>query len=651
VFLNPVLGLLLCIPGARDTARIPSTFDERFPLELTGEVTDDADGSALIEALDWIRLHPYDLNTITPDELLRIPCVTLSGVRAIIAFREAGGYFHSKGELLTITGGGPLLYDALAPFVTAGRNSTPGAARSLSLRLRMTGSPAPDPRTPGSPMRVLSRLTLDTGGGLETGALFAKGAGERGEDALTSGYALMRGLGCIREVIAGDYEIQSGEGLVFWRGPAAVRGLWKLRAGQAGAPVPHRSADENRYLRGVALSFTAGRSLQGIVFFSDRVYGAGLDSAGEATGFFRGEYATGSSLSKKDVLRERLIGARAEYDAAGFLNAGCTVYGSWFDRSFHPSDGTRFSGDHATVLGADLNGRYGLLSYGGEYAVMKGGAHALSWTMKFTPGADQMVIVRGRDYQTRFDNPHASGEGDGSDTRNERGVACALRLTHGGGSRLEMYVDAFEHPWPVPDTQLPRRGIEMTVSGEAPLGKGKTASARLSRKVSYEGVGSVDTWGRDVRTGARREEDRWQCGVSCRAGTMFVFSTVFEFAGVFQTGADGLHGALLGEDLTFTPAGEFSLDSRFFLFRTDGFGARLYAYEPGIPGLLSIPPLYDSGLRWYLRIRWSPVAWAEMTMRYASTVKERSVTASGAVTDVPASADSQIGVQVDVRIP
>jgi hypothetical protein len=78
----PLLTLILLPALMQDTVAGRTDFDERFPVELTGELSDDADGSALMEALDWLQLHPYDLNSITMEELLSIPCVTLSARRA-----------------------------------------------------------------------------------------------------------------------------------------------------------------------------------------------------------------------------------------------------------------------------------------------------------------------------------------------------------------------------------------------------------------------------------------------------------------------------------------------------------------------------------------------------------------------------------------
>jgi hypothetical protein len=301
--------------------------------------------------------------------------------------------------------------------------------------------------------------------------------------------------------------------------------------------------------------------------------------------------------------------------------------------------------------GADLSGRFGALSLSGECAFTGRGAHAFVWSLTHVSAAGQTLTVRCREYQPAYDNLHASGEGDNGETRNERGVSAVLRLLLSPGSGLECYVDAFEHPWPDTRTPIPRRGIEAAISGETAIPPGGTLSARYCRKCTYEEVTAKDPWGRDVRSGGKTEEDHLRCEASCRAGKSLSFSTVIEYAGARGAGGDKLHGVLLGTDISFTPLDRASLDTRFSLFHTDGYGARLYEYESALPGQLSLPPLYGHGLRWYMRLHCRPAHWADLAIRYAATVKDASVSSTEPFRETPAACATQIGVQADIRLP
>ena len=146
-------------------------------------------------------------------------------------------------------------------------------------------------------------------------------------------------------------------------------------------------------------------------------------------------------------------------------------------------------------------------------------------------------------------------------------------------------------------------------------------------------------------------EDHFRCETSRRAGQSLAFSTVMEYVRASEAGGDVLRGVLLGADIVFAPLSCVSCDTRFSLFHSDGYGARLYDYESGLPGQLSLPPLYGHGVRWYIRLRCRPAPWADIAIRYAATVKDGSVSGTEPIRETPATRAAQIGVQADIRLP
>lgn len=648
---RPLIACLIFMHGAaQDTARVPPVPDDRFPLEISGEVREDVDGFALIDALDWIRLHPYDLNRISRAEILSIPCVTPGEADAILEYREMSGRFNAPGDLLTIPGGSESLYRALAPYVCIRPGSDSGG-RSASMRVRAARQSPAAAGSPGSPLKFLSRLVLGEYEGVEAGSLFAKGGGERTEDSFLSAYARVTNVGCVREILAGDFEIESGEGLVFWRGPVAAGNLWSVRPGDGLRVVPNRSSDETRFLRGLAIVFSTSERWSGALFFSDRSYGASVDSTGEATGFFRGEYATVTSLAKRDALRERLAGFHAGFTSSGACSAGCAVYTAVFDRRFAPVDRMRLSGDRVIAGSLDMSARLGALSTAGEYAFTGGGSCALLLALTLASPRNGMLMIRWRDYQPGYDNPHASGEGENGETRNERGVSAGLHVHPARGITISCLVDAFEHPWPTLIDPMPRRGTSLTVNGDALLPRGGKLSVRYSRKRSYDPATATDAWGREVKVAGETCDDRFRCEVSGKGGDLAGFSARAEYASVAQPAGGVVHGVILGGDVTLSIIPHLSLDARLSLFRTDGYAARLYDFEQALPGLASVPPLYGHGARWYARFRWSVPPWGEIALRYARTLKETSVSAAGPLIEIPGDTAGEIGVQADILVP
>ncbi len=60
---------------------------------------------------------PLNLNTATEAELVTLPGVGPSKAKAILAFREARGRFHSVSQLLRIKGFGRATVERLRPLV------------------------------------------------------------------------------------------------------------------------------------------------------------------------------------------------------------------------------------------------------------------------------------------------------------------------------------------------------------------------------------------------------------------------------------------------------------------------------------------------------------------------------------------------------
>ena len=291
----------------------PPDFPIEPPVELTEELQDDTGGAGFMERLRWIQDHPYDLNRVTPAELLTLPDVTEGGVDAISGFRKENHRFRSVDQLLTIPGGGVRLYRALRPFVMVS-----GAAgevkEGLTIRSRAVESFPGNPSSAGSPVYSYTRVSLGWSPGIEAGGVFEKDAGELTRNAFLSGYVRARGLWGMVDVIAGDYSLESGQGLVLWGGTTISKSASSATMPRKSARgiVPHRSSEELYYLRGVAASIdfpgAAGR-WQGLAFLSHRSIAASMNEAGEITSILAsGTYDTESLASRQDALHEHVAG-------------------------------------------------------------------------------------------------------------------------------------------------------------------------------------------------------------------------------------------------------------------------------------------------------------------------------------------------------
>ena len=632
----------LAAGGDPDTARGGTAFDERYPVELLWDLEEDAEGTAFMDALDWMRLHPVSLNDVTAEELLAIPGVTTADAAAIVSFRDRGGTFRTVEDLRTLPGGGEMLYDALRPFVCAGRREKEGVRVRDLVVCRSPGENG----TIGPPVEVISRVTVEHRSGLEAGGALSRRAGERMEDALISGYAALAGIGGLTRAVAGDFDVEAGDGLVLWRGPSMPGEIGPVRVSSPCGIVPHRGSDRGHYLRGIAASAAFAPGWRGAFFLSERSYAASVDTSGDASAFFDGGYTTPSAASKRDALRETLAGLLVDCPLPGGAVAGLAAYSSRFDRTFVPSDPDRLKGSSTGAWGAHIAWSGSHVAARGELGVLHGGARAFSGTASLLSPSGESLVIRFCDIPSRYDNPHASSGGDWGATRNTRSFAAALHLPVTPASRGELRLEAFDHPAPTRECPIPRRGLELTLTGKAAFQGGARVTFRTALTRSYESTPGTDLLGRTVPTGGPASRIRTLVCVSAPAGAGFTVGERCECVCAGTPGGGALPGFLLGGEFAARLPLRGAIEGRLALFRTDGYDARLYDREEALPGVLSSPPLYGRGARWYVRLRMQPASRMSVTCRYAATLHDRAPRDSAALPP-----DSrEIALQVDATL-
>lgn len=605
--------------GIPDTLEPEEPIDVRFPVELLWDLGEDAEGAAFMDALDWMRGHPLDLNRASAADLLAIPRVTTAGAAAVLSFREGGGRFRAVEDLRSLPGGGEMLYEALRPFVAV----APRGAGALRTRDLIVQRAPGDAQAIGPNLEVLTRLALESRSGIEVGAALSRRGGERMADALVSAYASVTGGSLLTRVIAGDFDVESGGGVALWRGPAAAGVSRPVEIAGTTRLTPHRGPDRGHYLRGLAASFSCFDGLQGALFVSNRSYAATVDSSGDASAFFAGTYSTPASASKNNALHELLAGFALECPMPGGVSAGVTGYASRFDRTFVPSEPGRLRGNSADACGVHISWsgeRAGVL---GEWGVIQGGARALTWSAAMPLPGGESAELRYCDFPPGFDNPHAAADGELGESRNLRSVSALLRFGGRRTSGTEWRIIALERPAPTRASPIPRRSLEVTAIWKFAPPAGGLVTLRSSLRRSYDCSSGSDSMGRSAAFGGEASEHRMIACVSSPPASGVTLAERCEIVRVTSHGSGVLAGVLLGVELSARVPLRGVLEGRFSLFRTDGYAARLYDREEAVPGVLSAPPLYGRGTRWHVSLRVHPAPGFELICRYAATAADR----------------------------
>lgn len=621
--------LLMAVTGLLPipTAAQPAT-DSAFADPLLGAVLDvydtDADAEPLAELLsEWME-HPLDVNMADAALMARLPHLGPALALAIVRHRNQHGPFPTLDALEAVEGLSAERVAAARPFLTA----TPPPARQrlraeglqrFGRRLDLGRGYRPDStRTTyaGSPDRLYTRIRIRRGR-VRLGLALDKDAGEPlrwdpsartfGFDHV-AGFAAAEGIGRLDRLVAGDFNVLLGQGVLFWRGTAlgksreSVRAVIRSGTGLRG----QASAEEDRFLRGLGATFRAAGPLRATFFVSRRRLDARL-GASPSTGADRprqtaalargGLHRTPGEIEGRGVVTERL-GGGALTMAAGPVTAGISGY----HNRYAPPLAAGESASGVSAFGGALLGAFypfGEIAMTGAGSV--GGIGGVA--VQMPPHGELIVLVR--QYARGFVSPHgyAFGERNGV-TQNEAGWYAGLDLRPAPGWRLTAYFDLYRFPGARFGVPRPAGGHEALVYVERAPRRWLRVSAQLRHETRDAGAEARDATGRSLD--ALREETRQ----SVRLHADYAYSPALRLRArleLVRAAAPGLAdavGRLLYQDVRWHPAPRLRLDARIALFDVDRYEARVFTYEDDLTYTFSVPAFSGRGQRSYLRVGW-----------------------------------------------
>ncbi len=665
------LGLLVLLtPLAARAQVVPDTAAAALPeADALEALAETGDPEELAELLEELRAQPLDLNTASADELALLPALTPLLALRIVAYRDSAGAFGSLPELRAVSGISAEVYEAVRPYLRIGppldvparrasrfprfptaaewRDVRGQAVQRYARRLEEARGFA-EGRYAGSPDRLYTRLTLSAARRVRFNVTLEKdpgeafrwrpGTGTYGYDYV-SAYASAEKIGRVRQLVVGDFTASFGQGLVLWRSTAlgksreATRGLSRFGSGLR----PYGSTDENRFFRGVAATVLATPALSLSAFYSRRTLDAttlDADTGGVSSLGTSGLHRLDAEIARKDALGQQVAGAAAEYRHDSF-RVGAAWVETRFDQPVVPRSApdARFAFRGTEARAASLFGhlRAGSALFFGEMARAEGATAAVGG-VEYNWGRTGEAVVLARSYPRHFVSLHgyAFGERVGA-TQNETGLYAGVLVRPRRALTVQGYFDQYRFPWLRFNVPRPTRGYDARVSlTHAPR---RWLVQELSARTETREEAAVLVDGARTVAAVRpetRQSLRWQ-------GT-YVFSQRL----TLRTRAEGVRhraqgepfatGLLLYQDVQVQPAPALTLDLRLALYHTDGYDARVYAYERDVRYGFSVPALYGRGARQYALARWKPLPGLTLEARYAVTRRE-DVTALGSGLD------------------
>ena len=383
------------------------------------------------------------------------------------------------------------------------------------------------------------------------------------------------------DVAAGSLRPAFGQGLLFGRGrsvgvpgPAPKRDV---------ATLGYRSSAEARTIEGAAVRWRGAAWTAALLTGAIR-WDARVDGEGNAVALPEDGDHSGSGDATRDRLHGRVVAGRwtrrlGRTDLG--LSAQRLVFGRPVDLR-RPETPYAYHGQGQSSAAADVAIRRGSVRW---YATAARAGH-LSAGLAGVSGlvaAGLRLDLLGRWYAAGLFVPLGAAA-SGADMDNEHGLTLQAR-----GRRWRGWADVTQRPAPRWRQPLPTRRRAAGVHGETRQ-KPWRWSADLQQRSSSLWID--ETPGRDSTTRARLQALRSQGS----------FRLVLRADGVHyertlrQRSTEGSHG-FAGSIALRWRRRRLRWDTLLSLFRTGAYAARIYEYEPQLPGAASIRPLYGEGAR------------------------------------------------------
>jgi hypothetical protein len=619
-------------------AQVPE--DIRLTIERYLETLEtNADYTQIYEDLTAFIDKPVNLNRATVDELLNFPLITPVQSTAIVSHREKYGLFLHISEL-QVLGFTPDQIKALQIFVNISPNAgelIKNFGNSLPLgKLEWVNTvkrryPDPTEIYAGDLFQASTRLRYTLAGRYSFGITAEKDPGElwwkNGPDYL-SAHAAIYNLGVVKTLVAGDYLLSLGQGLVMGSGIGIGKSASVLNIKRAQPALKaYRGVNEFLFLRGLATTLRFGK-LEITAATAQNALNARLgDTATFGNSFtsvdLDGLHRNNAELAGKAVLSRRINGLWLNRNGRkGNAGLGMTHFQTNLAQEisddlyklFYPAGKTQ------TFVHAWQGHTLGRLHLFSEWArQLEEGKNALAAGALISLGKWTELALHYRDYSPGFISPFSTSFGNSA--QNERGFYSGIKVNFTRKISLSHYSDVWIQPWLNSRLFAPSYNTEMLWQLDVAVTK-KTQMYLRMRQLN-----------RPISETAGQMKGTDQYSVRMIRGN--ITAQVSEFSRMELRVEHSLNTTKGVEENSSLFYAEYTgrlrksktqLIARYTLFNISGFYNRIYAYENQLLYDFGTVGFYGKGQSAYLLLSKNLTKTVKIGLRYATM---NSVNSSG----------------------
>lgn len=627
-----VFSTILLIPGLGFSQEIKLSERITTIAEQLAANESDPDGVSLyIERLQELSEDPADLNNSNEEEISRLFFLTDFQVKSLIDYIKTTGKVASVYELANIPGFDRETVETMLPFISLEKknamNYSTSHIRNNLITNIIYSNNNQDTSFIGSPLKVLTKYRFSAGS-FSGGVTAEKDPGEKflsGSPPATdflSAHLSYTGTGIIRKIIIGDYSVRFGLGSNINSGfrtgislssPGFLSSRNEIR--------PYTSTDENSFFRGFSSSVSY-KFIDISFFYSLNKIDATLTVSETYDGYKVRTFVSGgihntlSLAGKKDNVTDKAYGINLSGNYKN-IRLGFTWSGDKFslpkEKDSKPEAVFDFEGNRNNVYTISYNGLVKRNLLFGEVSVNDSKNRAFIQGLSMRPSDRLSLSFIYRNYSPAFFTFHGKGPGQGSETKNENGIAgtfsyeAAKHLFISGGADVRRY------DWLRYRCSAPSEGFrkELRIRYEA--------SSSMIFDASY--LYNLTITDNSEETGIARQSESVTRSIRLSSRYLvndnLTLTTRIDYK-CFQTSRS--KGFLLLQDLSYRFRKiPLSVWYRYCLFKTNDWNSRLYVYENDLLYSFSIPALSDTGSRSYIMAKYDFGDFAEIRIKYGTT--------------------------------
>jgi hypothetical protein len=652
---------------------------EELNLELLVEelfASQEADESYedIYETLLQHLMHPIQLNKAKPEELKSLYILTPAQLNSFFAYKAAFGDFISIYELQAIPHFDLQTIYKLLPFIRIDEalirqgNLLDRIVKSKDAYLMLRNSrvwemrrgfTAPDTlsngnlssRYLGDPNGIFTRFRISQAKDFSLGFTAEKDPGEQliwnpngkqyGADFISYHFTVYN-RGKWNTISVGDYQLQTGQGLVFGSGFSVGKGaetITTIRRSHLGLR-PYTAAMEFNFFRGAAASYQL-RNVQVTVMASQTPRDANLqvqqDSLERELAVLTslpssGLHRTPTELARRHAANETNLGGNLHYASKQkVLQLGINYLQTRFSQSFERTPRVynqfEFSGQENQLGSVYWNFNFQNHFLFGESAISQNGGqgHVIGLMSSLHPKLGFSLLWRNyaRDFHSFYGNAFAES------TRpiNERGLYMGMNFKPSSKWAVSIYHDSFEFPWLRFRMYIPSSGTEWLARIAYSPSRNKLLFFQLREETKDRNI-NTETANQATYQVAAGRKTNFVANLDMAIDKKWSMKSRV-MASSYRLSNSNTSGFAISQDLNYDQ-GTWRFSSRIILFDTEDYENRQYLFERNVLWYFSIPPMHGQGMRYYILTQYRVSNKLTIWGRFARTsYTDRDVIGSG----------------------